>query len=66
VCIGTASQLDHVVPLAEGGADTDANSVAACVPCHRQKSSREGHAARGHNVDRPSNTRQNPLCTLPL
>jgi 5-methylcytosine-specific restriction endonuclease McrA len=52
-CIGTARQLDDVIPLAEGGSDTDANTVAACVPCHRIKSSREGHPAQGHNVDRP-------------
>lgn len=50
VCIGVGSQLDHVIPLAEGGADIDQNTVAACPPCHRRKSSIEGHRARGHNV----------------
>jgi 5-methylcytosine-specific restriction protein A len=50
ICLGEADQMDHVVPLGEGGADEDFNCIAACGPCHRRKSSLEGHRAAGHNV----------------
>ena len=29
--------LDHVVPLARGGPDSEANTVAACVACNTAK-----------------------------
>ena len=29
--------LDHVEPLARGGADSEANTVAACEPCNKAK-----------------------------
>lgn len=44
-CTGNADELDHVIPLAEGGPDTDENTQAACSPCHKAKSRRE--AIRG-------------------
>lgn len=34
--LGTAT-LDHVQPLARGGAHTPGNVVAACGPCNRRK-----------------------------
>lgn len=39
-------QVDHRVPLAEGGADDAANLQWLCVECHRQKTERE-KARRG-------------------
>jgi 5-methylcytosine-specific restriction endonuclease McrA len=51
ICIGIASDLDHVVPLGEGGADSDDNCVSAGRACHLRKLSREGRRARGHNVE---------------
>lgn len=39
-----ATQRDHVVPLAEGGADDDSNVQALCDACHEAKS--QGEAAR--------------------
>ena len=50
ICTGTATVCDHIVPLAEGGDDTDAGCQAACLKCHRRKTSMEGHRARGHTV----------------
>ena len=50
VCTGTATIVDHIVALGLGGADTDEACQAVCEPCHRQKTSREGHLARGHRV----------------
>ena len=43
--VTVATQRDHIVPLAEGGADDDSNVQALCDPCHEAKSHQE--AARG-------------------
>ena len=61
ICVGTATVCDHITPLAEGGADTDAGCQAACLPCHNRKTSQEGHRARGHTV--PS---EPPTATKPV
>lgn len=56
-CIGQANQLDHIVPLYLGGQDTDANTRAACGPCHAAHSSDQGNQAQGHQVrTRPRQT----------
>lgn len=48
VCGGPgATQVDHVTPLAEGGADTDANKRPIHpTPCHADKSAAEAARAR--------------------
>ena len=33
-----AAEVDHIHELADGGADTDDNLQALCIPCHRAKS----------------------------
>lgn len=44
---GGADEVDHVVPLAEGGADTMANRRPIhAKPCHRDKTQREAQRAR--------------------
>lgn len=40
-----ATQRDHVVPLAEGGADDDGNVQGLCAACHETK--RKQESARG-------------------
>jgi 5-methylcytosine-specific restriction protein A len=40
-----ATIRDHLVPLAEGGADDETNEQAICEPCHEAKSLAE--AVRG-------------------
>jgi hypothetical protein len=53
ICTGTATIADHIKATAFGGAHYDiTNGQAACVPCHRKKSSDEGHIAQG-NKPRP-------------
>lgn len=47
ICVGIAKDLDRVDNL-QGYSMS--NCQAACRPCHRRKSSYEGHAARGHRV----------------
>lgn len=46
VCTGDATEFDHIVPLSEGGADSDQNGQAACVPCHRRKSAIEARRSQ--------------------
>lgn len=33
-----AREVDHVVPLAKGGADNETNLQSLCIACHVQKS----------------------------
>ena len=46
-----ATQVDHIVPKAEGGTDEEDNLQAICAPCHDAKSRTE--ATRGRNGSRP-------------
>ncbi|MGV0675842.1 HNH endonuclease [Mycolicibacterium fortuitum] len=54
ICIGTATICDHIVALTEHGADSDDNCQAACEPCHRRKTSHEGHRARWGDSNAPA------------
>ena len=45
-CAGTATQVDHIRPISQGGTDTDDNKAAICEPCHRAKTARESAAGR--------------------
>ena len=51
-----ATIRDHVVPLAEGGRDDEANTQGLCASCHDAKSQRE--AQRG--ASRSQTTRRGP------
>lgn len=44
-CAVTATEADHIIPVAEGGTDDEANGQAVCPPCHRRKTAEE--IARG-------------------
>lgn len=45
-CTGVAVHADHIIPVAEGGAEYDlSNGQGACEPCHDEKTRQE--AARG-------------------
>jgi 5-methylcytosine-specific restriction protein A len=53
-CVGVATQMDHVVELADGGPDTDANAQAACRPCHAAKTAAHAVSTRAkHGRRRP-------------
>ena len=43
--VRVATIADHVVPLAQGGADDESNLQGICKACHRVKT--QGEAARG-------------------
>lgn len=48
ICTHITQEADHIVPVALGGAEFDlANGQGTCRPCHRRKSSREGHVGKG-------------------
>lgn len=44
--ITPATQRDHVIPLAEGGADDETNEQGLCDACHEIKSLAEAQRAR--------------------
>jgi 5-methylcytosine-specific restriction enzyme A len=44
-----ATQVDHIVPKAEGGTDDDDNLQAICSPCHTAKTAQESARARSRN-----------------
>jgi 5-methylcytosine-specific restriction endonuclease McrA len=49
-CAGTASTVDHIVPLVRGGTNFEGNLVPACRPCNSSKRERllvEWRMARG-------------------
>lgn len=51
ICTGRAEHADHILAVGLGGAEYDpANGQGACEPCHKAKSSDEGHIAQGHQV----------------
>lgn len=47
--VQVAQELDHIVPLADGGADDESNYQSLCVECHKAKTASENSArGRGH------------------
>lgn len=43
-----SDEVDHVIPLSQGGADTIANKRPIhSTPCHEEKTQREAQRARG-------------------
>lgn len=39
--LARSTEVDHVIPLAEGGPNTEANAQALCSPCHLVKTKAE-------------------------
>ena len=37
LCVGTATEVDHIVEVADGGPDELSNARSACSPCHRRR-----------------------------
>lgn len=58
-CTGRAEHADHVVPVAEGGAEYDvANGQGACTPCHDDKTHEEAARGRRRHYDAAKRPRQ--------
>jgi 5-methylcytosine-specific restriction endonuclease McrA len=47
ICIGAASQCDHIVSVADGGSNAVSNLRAACRPCHAGRTARQGGRRSG-------------------
>ena len=58
ICIGAASQADHIVGVAEGGGHELSNLRAACRPCHAARTAQQGGGFR-----RGGGSRGDPECT---
>lgn len=46
VCLGQASEVDHIIPVSEHGTNELENLRAVCVNCHKVKTQREAQRAR--------------------
>ena len=46
ICLGVATDFDHIVPLSNGGVDSEVNGQAACRKCHARKTSVEARQAQ--------------------
>ncbi|WP_301120312.1 HNH endonuclease [Mycolicibacterium fortuitum] len=46
-CTIQATQVDHIIPVSQGGTDDLTNLASACHNCHAAKTAREAAAARG-------------------
>lgn len=42
-----AEEVDHILPLSQGGTDEIGNLQGLCKPCHKAKTARESRAGRG-------------------
>lgn len=47
-CIGSASECDHVVSVADGGGHDPGNLRAACAPCHARRTAEQGNGGKGN------------------
>lgn len=45
-CGDTATEVDHIINLAQGGTHDPVNLQALCTPCHRAKTETEALTAR--------------------
>lgn len=52
-CTHWASEVDHIIELANGGSDHPGNIQAACTPCHKAKTQQAAQAARAKRKEEP-------------
>jgi 5-methylcytosine-specific restriction enzyme A len=45
--VRVATDVDHIVPRAQGGSEADDNLQSLCGDCHKAKTAREGQTPRG-------------------
>lgn len=46
LCGMPGNQVDHIIPVSQGGTHEDDNLRVLCYDCHKKKSSEEGNVAR--------------------
>jgi 5-methylcytosine-specific restriction endonuclease McrA len=56
ICIGAATQCDHILAVADGGGHELRNLRAACTPCHNARTAQQGGGFRrnGQRGDPPA------------
>ena len=59
-CLVSATEVDHIVPVFEGGTDDVANLRAVCSSCHKQKTQEEAQRAAGR-MSRKREQQMHPL-----
>ncbi|WP_390886741.1 HNH endonuclease [Corynebacterium argentoratense] len=55
-CTGTPDQIDHKIPLSQGGTHTTNNLQTVCTNCHQQKTRKEiqwGHQQHHNRAKHP-------------
>jgi 5-methylcytosine-specific restriction protein A len=52
ICVGRASQVDHIVQPEAGGGSDLANLRAVCVRCHARRTGRQGALAKQRAAQR--------------
>ena len=52
ICVGRASQADHIVQPEAGGGNDLAHLRAVCVRCHARRTGRQGALAKQRNAAR--------------
>ncbi|WP_331713400.1 HNH endonuclease [Nocardia terpenica] len=63
MCVGRATEVDHIVNFARHGSDEIDNLQAVCAPCHRVKTARESAEARAASrlaARHPDSLRKHP------
>jgi 5-methylcytosine-specific restriction endonuclease McrA len=58
--------IDHVTPKSQGGADSWANLVCACVRCNARKGGRTPQQAGMRLIQKPVRPKRNPLISVRL
>ena len=52
-CGAPATEVDHIIPIADGGARLDPGNLASvCTTCHRAKTLRDAHRAQADPATR--------------
>lgn len=49
-CVSVNLEVDHIIPLHLGGADSDENRQSLCHDCHAIKSAEEERGRAGNNL----------------
>lgn len=53
ICVGVATECDHIIPVAHGGSDKPDNLRAVCKPCHARVTGQLGRATQLQRGKRP-------------
>lgn len=52
LCGGFGDEADHVIPIAEGGANDESNGRCICSPCHKTKTHEESLRGQARRRER--------------